>query len=112
MKVFFDPVETRSYRLESRTLPQVRFGAGAQPLQAKMIQKSDRAEFQDVDLTDFLNDTCESFRCRLDLTLRYSDTRGHRYVRRVTISADQVKLKLRFPPEITNHEIESDHSVG
>jgi hypothetical protein len=109
-KVFFDPIETNSYRLETRSLPELRFGT-TQALKAKMIRKSDGAEFLNVDLVDLLNDTCVNFRCALSLTLKYSDSRGHRSVRRVTVSANQVALKTQISPEIVNHEIEPDRDA-
>lgn len=111
MKVFLDPVETKSYRLESGSLPQLRFGAGPQALEVKMIRKIDSAQFMNVDLVDVLNDTCADYQCLLNLTLRYSDPRGHRSLRRVTVSANQVKLKMKFPPEIVNHQIEPDYGA-
>jgi len=112
IKVSFDPLETRGYRLECEVLPHLRHGVGPQPLKAKMTRKNDGETFLAIDLKDVLSDSCANYHCSLSFTLRYSDPRGHRSMRRVTVSANQVALKMAIPPQILNHGIEPDRGAG
>jgi hypothetical protein len=112
IKVSFDPLETKGYRLECEVLPHLRHGVGLQPLKTKMTLKNDGATFLAFDLKDVLSDACASYHCSLNFTLRYSDPRGHRSKRMVAVSANQVALNMALPPEILNHEIEPDRSAG
>ena len=110
IKVWFDPLETKRYRLECEVLSHLRHGT-TQALKGAMIDKTERTRFMAIDLKDVLDDTCQNYKCELNFLLKYSDSRGHRSKRKVTISGNQVALKMQFAPEIVHHEIEPDRDA-
>jgi hypothetical protein len=66
----------------------------------------------DVDLRILLQDSCVGFQCSLRTILRYSDLRGTRFKRKITIDMDQLNLAHGTPLEVVNLEIERDYDVA
>jgi hypothetical protein len=105
-----DPIRTANYQLKSGVRPSLHHGS-PQPLPIELIGR-DGSGFMDVDLRILLQDSCVGFQCSLRTILRYSDLRGTRFKRKITIDMDQLNLAHGTPLEVVNLEIERDYDVA
>ncbi len=73
-----------------------------------MVDNRKKIRFTDIDVKDLLIDSAKGNTCRLETIVRYADSWGNRFKRRISLEASQVEIHLDIIPEIINHEIELD----
>jgi hypothetical protein len=105
MQISVDPFETNSYRAAPSTVPLLWRG-DTQALSAWLVDKRCDISFIDIDLAEMLKDTSDSFNCSLQFALRYQDSWGNGYARRVTIESHRIALEIGDLPPLINHPIE------
>ena len=108
VSVSLDPFETTNYRAELQEVALLRFDDTAQPVYGEMFHKPKNIRFVDVDLAEMLKDSSDTFECRLEFTLRYSDHRGNHFVRCAVLETSRLLVSAGKLPQIINRAIERD----